>query len=247
MHAFFPSREENTGAAVLVFPGGGYHHLTYDLGGYQIAKWFNTIGVTAFVVNYRLPNSPDVQNRQNVPLQDAQRAMRIVRAHAAEWDLDLARIGVLGTSAGGHLASTLATHREDVSSIGDSLKTLSFRPDFMILISPVISMGEYTHHGSRENLLGKNPSEKQITNFSNELQVTDHTPPAFLIHAANDNAVSPQNSLLFYQAMLKHDKRSTLHIFPKGEHNISVAGNPGSTRLWTDLCEEWLRELNFIE
>ncbi|MDZ7691468.1 MAG: alpha/beta hydrolase [Balneolaceae bacterium] len=247
IHPFIPAPEENTGAAVLIFPGGGYHHLTYNWGGFQLAKWLNAIGVTAFVVNYRLPNSPDLQQRQIVPLQDAQRAVRMVRAHAKQWNIDTTRIGVLGRSAGGHLASTIGTRQEDVSSIGDTLDLHSYKPDFMIMVSPVITLGEYTHEGSRDNLLGPNPSEKLVREFSNELQVSAQTPPAFLVHAANDQAVVPRNSLYFYKALLEHGiNSSSIHIFPQGGHSIGLVGNPGSTELWTDLCEEWLRELKII-
>ncbi|MCW9706589.1 alpha/beta hydrolase [Fodinibius salsisoli] len=248
MHTFVPAKEENTGAAVVIFPGGGYHHLTYDLGGFQLAKWFNTIGVSAFVVNYRLPNSRDLKKPQITPLQDAQRAMRIVRARAEEWQIDPERVGVLGTSSGGHVASTIGTHKQDVSSVGDSLDHYSYQPNFMILISPVITLGEHTHEGSRENLLGPNPSEELVREYSNEFQVTNQTPPAFLVHAANDQAVPPQNSLQFYQALLDHGvSRSSIHIFPRGGHEIGLVGNPGSTKQWTDLCRAWLKELGFIQ
>lgn len=247
MHAFLPAKEENTGAVVLIFPGGGYDHLTYDLGGFQLAKWFNTIGVTAGVVNYRLPNSPDLKKRQIAPLQDAQRAMRLVRSRAEEWQIDPERVGVLGTSSGGHVASTIGTHEEDVSSIGDSLDSYSYQPNFMIMVSPVITLGKYTHEGSRRNLLGPKPSEELVRKYSNERQVTDDTPPTFLVHAANDQAVPPENSLQFYRALLDHGlSRSSLHIFPQGGHEIGLVGNPGSTKQWTDLCRAWLKELGFI-
>src|SRR5699024_1082898 len=247
MHTFVPAKEENTGAAVLIFPGGVYDHLTYDLGGFQLAKWFNTIGVSAFVVNYRLPNSPDLKKRQIAPLQDAQRAMRLVRSRAKEWQIDPERVGVLGTSSGGHVASTIGTHREDVSSIGDSLDGYSYKPNFMVMVSPVITMGKYTHKGSLRNLLGLKPKDKMMQKYSNELRVTKQTPPAFLVHAANDQAVPVQNSLQFYQALLKHGQnRSSIHIFPQGGHEIGLVGNPGSTKQWTALCQAWLNELGFI-
>src|SRR5699024_8854028 len=141
MYAFFPSDDSDTGAAVVIFPGGGYDHITYKLGGTQLAKWFNVMGMSAFVVTYRLPASPDLKNRSIAPLQDDQRAMRIVRANADAWGIDRHKIGVMGTSAGGHVASSLATHlNKDVSAIGDSLDQYSYQPDFMILVSPVITM-----------------------------------------------------------------------------------------------------------
>jgi len=246
-YTFFPSQEENNNSAVLILPSGGYHRLTYILCGTQFAKWLNTIGVNAFVLKYRLPSSPDLLERSIGPLQDAQRAMRLIRANAARWNINPEKIGVMGASAGGHLASTLATYIEDISSIGDSLNALSFMPNFMILISPVISMGEFTHRGSFENLLGQNPSEELIKKYSNELHVNKSTPSAFIIHAADDNAVNPKNSILFYQSLLDNQILSNLHIFPHGGHKIGLINNPGSTDLWTELCELWLRELEIIK
>ncbi|MFH0990575.1 MAG: alpha/beta hydrolase [bacterium] len=243
---FFPSVQENKGVAVLICPGGGYERLAYLISGHQLAKWFNTMGVAAFVLKYRLPNSPDLKQRELAPLQDAQRAIRLIRAHAAEWRIKPEKIGVLGTSAGGHLAATLGTHRNDVSAIGDSLERISFRPDFMLLISPVISMGNYAHAGSRRNLLGENPSNELIKKYSNELQVSPETPPSFLVHAYNDQSVHPQNSILFYQALQDQHVLASLHIFPQGGHSIALRNNPGSTELWIILCEQWLVEMGFL-
>ncbi|MGI4869568.1 MAG: alpha/beta hydrolase [Janthinobacterium lividum] len=246
MYAFFTSKEENKGCAVLICPPGGYAKLTYLIGGTQLAKWFNTMGVSAFVLNYRLPTSPDLQDRSIGPEQDAQRAMRLIRAHAAGWKLDPARIGVMGESAGGHVASMLGTHPEDVSAVGDSLDRLPFAPNFMVLVSPVISMGQYAHLGSRDNLLGKNPPADLLQKFSNELHVTAATPPTFLVHAANDPTVNQRNSLLFYQALVEHDVPGSLHIFPQGGHAIALRNNPGSTSQWPTLCEAWLLEMGFL-
>ncbi|OFY61893.1 MAG: pectin acetylesterase [Bacteroidetes bacterium RBG_13_42_15] len=243
IYAFFTSREENSGGAVLICPSGGYHHLTYQLGGFQLAKWFNTIGMNAFVLIYRLPNSPDLMERHKAPLQDAQRAMRVIRANAGNWNIQTDKIGVMGTSAGGHLATTLATHTEDVSMIGDSLDEYPYHPDFQILISPVITMGTYTHRGSFENLLGDDPSAQIIEKYSNELNVSCTTPPSFLVHAENDKSVSPQNSTLYFQSLLKNDIPVSLHIFPDGGHSIALTNNPGSTQLWSTLCKAWLEEM----
>lgn len=247
MYAFFTSKEENKGCAVLICPGGGYERLTYLLGGTQLAKWFNTMGVTAFVLNYRLPNSPDLQERSVGPEQDAQRALRLIRAHAARWKLDPQRVGIMGGSAGGHLAATLGTHPEDVSAIGDSLDRFSFAPSFLVLVSPVISMGQYAHASSRKNLLGENPSAELVAKFSNELHVSAATPPTFLAHAYNDKAVSQRNSLLFYQALVEHNVPASLHIFPQGGHAIALRNTPGSAGQWTTLCEAWLLEMGFIK
>ncbi len=247
LYTFLPSKEENTGSAVIICPSGGYHHLTYILGGFQLAKWFNTMGMAAFVLKYRLPHSADLIEREKAPLQDAQRAMRIIRANAAEWGIKPDRIGIMGTSAGGHLASTLATHSEDVSCIGDSLDKISFHPDFLILISPVITMGKYTHKESRDNLLGESPAKDLLEKYSSEIQVSTSTPPVFIVHAANDKSVDPLNSLLFYRALSASNiPGCSLHIFPQGEHSIALANNPGSAALWTTLCKMWLTELNII-
>jgi acetyl esterase/lipase len=246
MYAFFPSKDDNNGSAVVIFPGGGYDHVTFNLGGFQLAKWFNILGISAFVVNYRLPNSPDLQQREIGPLQDAQRAMRIVRANAAKWGIKKDKIGVQGSSAGGHLASLLATYAEDVSAVKDAMDTLSFRPDFMILVSPVIDLGQYAHKGSRKQLLGDNPSEEIVKKYSTQNSVTATTPPCFIAGAFNDKAVSPQNSLLFYQALLNKNISTSFHVFPQGGHAIGTNNNPGSTSIWTSLCEMWLKEMGFI-
>ncbi|MBA3694430.1 MAG: alpha/beta hydrolase [Acidobacteria bacterium] len=245
-YAFFPSNQENKGAAVLICPGGGYQHLAYIISGMQLAKWFNTLGISAFVLNYRLPNSPDVRQREIAPLQDAQRAMQIIRANAEKWQIKPDKIGVLGTSAGGHLAANLGTSTEDATKINDELDKFPFNPNFMILVSPVITMGEYAHAGSRKNLLGENPSRQLIEKYSLEKQVTATTPPAFIVHAADDKAVNPRNSLMFYNALLDKSISASLHIFPNGGHAIALRNNPGSTETWTNLCEMWLTEMGFI-
>jgi acetyl esterase/lipase len=246
MYAFFPSRDDNNGSAVVIFPGGGYDHITYNLGGFQLAKWFNMLGMSAFVVNYRLPNSPDLKQRETGPLQDAQRALRIVRANAVKWGIKKDKIGVQGSSAGGHLASLLGTHTEDVSAIKDAMDAISFRPDFMILVSPVIDLGPYAHKGSRKNFLGDNPSADLTAKYSTQNNVTNTTPPCFIADAFNDKAVPPQNSLLFYQALLNKNISTSFHVFPQGGHSIGTNNNPGSTALWIPLCEMWLKEMGFI-
>lgn len=246
MYAYFPSKEENTGSAVVICPGGGYWRLAHDISGHQLAKWFNSLGISAFVLYYRLPHSPDLLEREKGPLQDAQRAIRQIRLNASEWGIQAGKVGVMGTSAGGHLAASLATHNKDLSAIGDAPDTLPFRPNFMILVSPVISMGFYTHEGSRNNLLGENPSEELIQAYSSELQVDKETPPAFIVHAFNDTVVAPHNSLLFFQELLKHGVPASLHVFPQGGHSIALRNNPGSANTWTQLCEKWLEEMKFI-
>lgn len=247
MYAFFPSETENKGAAVVICPGGGYERLAYIISGWQLAKWFNTIGINAFVLNYRLPNDPDLQQREIGPVQDAQRAMRVIRAHAAAWKINPAKIGVQGSSAGGHLAALLSLVQEDYAAINDTLTSLSFHPDFSILVSPVIDMGIYAHAGSRKNLLGEKPSPALVAKYSLQLQVNEHTAPAFVVHAFNDKTVNVHNSLLFYEALVEKGIPSSLHIFPAGGHAIALRNNPGSTDLWTDICESWLQEMGFLE
>jgi acetyl esterase/lipase len=246
MYAFFPSRDDNCGAAVIIFPGGGYTHITMDLGGFQVAKWFNTLGISAFVVKYRLPDSPDLLQRELGPLQDAERAIQMVRAHAGQWNIQRDKLGVMGASAGGHLASLAGTAGEDVTSVRDSVDTFSFRPDFMILVSPVIDMGTYAHRGSRSSLLGPHPSEELIIKYSTQNRVTPRTPPCFIADAFNDGTVDPRNSLLFYRSLLDNKVSASFHVFPQGGHAININNNPGSTVLWKDLCESWLKEMGFI-
>jgi acetyl esterase/lipase len=246
MYAFFPSAQENKGSAVIICPGGGYERLAYITGGTQLAKWFNTMGITAFVLIYRLPNSPDLVQREIGPLQDAQRAIRVVRSRATEWGIKPEKIGVMGTSAGGHLAALLSTRDDDVSAIRDPLDHISFAPNFMILVSPVISMGKLAHTGSRKNLLGENPSTELIEKYSIELQVTPKTPPCFLVGAFNDKSVHPANSEMLYASLLGKKIVTSFHVFPQGGHAIGVGNNPGSTALWTPLCEAWMREMGVI-
>lgn len=245
-YAYFPSIQENKGAAIVICPGGGYERLAYQISGIQLAKWFNSIGISAFVLNYRLPNSPDLQQREIAPLQDAQRAMRVIRANAEKWQIKSDKIGIMGSSAGGHLAANLGVATEDFAKIGDDLDKLPFAPNFMILVSPVITMGELTHAGSKKNLLGENPNKELVEKYSLDKQVTAKTPPAFIVHAFDDKSVSVRNSLMFYNALLDKNISASLHIFPTGGHAIALRNNPGSTETWTTLCEMWMIEMGFI-
>ena len=246
MYAFFPSKDDNCGAAVIIYPGGGYSHIALNLGGFQLAKWFNTLGISAFVVKYRLPNSPDAVKSELAPLQDGQRALQIVRANAGKWNIQKNKIGAMGASAGGHLAAWVGTAEDDITSLKDSIDKNSFQPNFMILVSPVIDMGEFAHKGSRESLLGKNPSDDLIKKYSPQNNVTAQTPPCFIADAFNDKTVQPINSLLFYQALLVHKISTSFHVFPQGGHAINVNNTPGSASLWKELCEAWLKEMGFI-
>lgn len=246
-YVFESSKTENKGAAVLIIPGGGYARLAYRISGFQLAKWFNTMGITAFVLNHRLPQSPDVKVSYQAPLQDAQRAIRYIRAHADRWGIEKEKIGVMGCSAGAHLSACLSTMTEDWSTVGDELDGFSFVPNFTILISPVISMGETAHRGSRENLLGKYDTPALRSLFSCDERVTSQTPPAFVVHAMNDSSVSCLNSIAYFKA-LKENKvaKSTLHIFPEGGHSIALRNNPGTANSWTLLAEKWLLEIGIL-
>ena len=246
MYAFMVPKSENRGTSVLICPGGGYERLSHLYNGFNFAKWFNSIGVNAFVLIYRLPHQQDLQQRQLAPLQDAQRALKIIRGHSVKWNLKRDKIGVMGVSAGGHVASTLATHKDDIATIKDVLDTVSSRPDFMILLSPVISMGQYAHPGSKRNFLGADTTQKMIADYSNERMVSTFTPPSFIVHALNDSTVKVQNSLLFYHALVEKKVNASIHIFPQGGHGIRLDDNPGSTDLWMNLLELWLKETKMI-
>jgi len=245
-YAYFPSAAENKKAAVLICPGGGYERLAYVISGTQLAKWFNTMGVSAFVLNYRLPNSPDLKERATGPLQDAQRAVKMIRANASKWGIDPTKIGIQGSSAGGHLAALASVSTVDIAAVGDSLDKVSPSVNFSILVSPVIDLGTHAHKGSRRNLLGDNPSDELVARYSPHRNVTSVTCPAFLVHAFNDKSVDARNSLMFYQALLEKNIPSSLHIFPGGGHAIALRNNPGSTEQWTSLCESWMVEMGFI-
>ena len=246
VHVFATSKAENKHAAVLIIPGGGYARLAYQTSGWQLAKWFNTMGITAFVLSHRLPHSPDVITGHEAPLADAQRAMRYIRANAQQYDID--KVGVMGCSAGGHLSACLSTFDEDWGLGNDSLDNYATRPDFTLLISPVISMNEYVHKGSRDNLLGKDASSELLNQFSCNKRVSEQTPPAFMVHANNDRSVSPLNSILYYTALKENNiEKSALHIFPEGGHSIALRNNPGSTQMWSALAEAWLYEIGVLK
>jgi acetyl esterase/lipase len=246
MYAFLVPKSENKGTTVLICPGGGYERLSHLYNGFNFAKWFNAHGINAFVLLYRLPHQQDIKNRQTAPLTDVQRAVRMLRANADKWSLEKNKIGVMGVSAGGHVASTLGTYPDDVSTISDSLSAVPFRPDFMILLSPVITMGRYAHPGSRKNFLGADTTKAFIEKYSNELQVTSATPPTFLVHAQNDSTVNVRNSLLFHHALIEKNVQASIHVFPQGGHGIGLVDNPGSTDLWLSLLYLWLNEKRFV-
>lgn len=246
MYSFVVPKSENNGTAVLICPGGGYERVSYIYNGFNIAKWFNALGINAFVLVYRLPHQKDLVNRQIAPLQDAQRAMKLIRANAAAWNINTEKVGVMGISAGGHVAGMLGTQCMDMSGINDRLDSVKHIPDFMLLLSPVVTMGKYAHGGSKKNFLGADTTRRLAELYSNDLQVSSCTPPAFIVHAQNDSTVKVQNSLLLYSALVEKKINASLHIFPQGGHGIRLDENPGSTDLWVNLLELWLKEMKFV-
>ena len=238
LKAYLVSEEAATGAAVLICPGGGYQFLAIDHEGYQIAEWLNSMGISAFVLKSRLPDDQIMEDKSLGPLQDAQKAMRILRSNAKKWNIDPNKIGVLGFSAGGHLAASLST-LYDTKVYPDDTK-VSARPDFSILIYPVISFQEgLTHGGTRNSLLGKAPTKDQINHFSNELQVNGETPPALLIHSIDDTAVPVENSLAYAKQLKKYGVEVELHAFADGGHGYGL-GRGGTHSIWNKNAENWL-------
>lgn len=244
LFAFLPAKEERKPMAIIVIPGGGYRHLTYDLGGYSYAKWLNTLGISAFVLNYRLPTSPDLKQRELGPLQDVQAAIKLIRKNAVQYGISPDEIGVLGTSAGGHLAAMVSNIPTDYTELKGDWSTISTVPNFAILVSPVIDLGEFAHKGSRVNLLGENASQGKIAEYSMQNRVTEKTPPTILFHAQNDNAVPVINSILYYEAMSKNQVKGAMFIFPQGEHNIGISNKTELTDNWKKLCADWLGEIS---
>lgn len=246
LEVYLPDEHLATGKGVLIFPGGGYTILAYEWEGTEFAKWLNSHGIAGIVVKYRLPLSESLTDAKEAPLVDAQRAVRLVRYHAKEWGLNQGEIGIMGFSAGGHLASTLSTqydHHTDRET--DEIDTLSARPDFSVLAYPVISFRDAgAHSGSRRNLLGENPSQEMIDRFSGELNVTANTPPTFLVHSQDDQSVPVENSLLYYKALHRHGVMASLHVYPTGGHGFAFGTGRGSVEGWTSVLLEWLKSLN---
>jgi acetyl esterase/lipase len=235
-----------TKTAVIILPGGGYGHLAIDYEGHDVAAWFNSFGVTAFVLKYRMHATGHMHP---VPMMDGQRAIRTVRARAAEWEIDPKQIGVLGFSAGGHLASTLGTHFDKGNDQAkDEIDRVSSRPDFLVLCYPVISLeSPSTHRGSRANLLGESPDPKLVHSLSNETQVTKDTPQTFIFQTSDDKAVPAENSVAFYLALHKAGVPAEMHIFQSGRHGLGLAKDTPGARLWPELCHEWLNARGLLK
>jgi acetyl esterase/lipase len=223
----------------VICPGGGYRILASSHEGYDIAAKFNEIGVSALVLYYRLPADSAQVEKKYAPLQDAQAAIALVRTNAAKWNIDPAKVGIMGFSAGGHLAATASTHfNKDYTG---SLSGANLRPDFSILLYPVISMRPFGHGGSKQSLLGKNPTEEELALFSNEEQVTAQTPKAFIVHASDDNAVPLKNSLLYAERLTANKVPVDLHVYAKGGHGFGLNNKTTSGDLWFDRLITWMK------
>ncbi len=235
---FLPAKDKANGTAVIICPGGGYVHLAIDHEGYEVAHSLNDMGIVAIVLKYRLPSDSTMIDKTIGPLQDAQQAIKLIRENASAWGVNPDRVGIMGFSAGGHLASTAGTHF--TKAVIEHKAGTSLRPDFMILGYPVISFSDSIgHRGSRDNLLGHHPSEAQIREYSNELQVTAQTPPTFLVQAFDDKTVKAENSLYFYEALLRNGVPSEMHLYPHGGHGFGLH-NRTTNDQWIERLQNWL-------
>jgi acetyl esterase/lipase len=244
--ADLPDNNKANGAAIVICPGGGYGHLAMGHEGHEIGQWLNSIGVAGFIVDYRHRGKGYAHP---APLDDAQRAIRTVRANAKTWQVDPQRVGILGFSAGGHLASTAATHFDEGDKQShDPIERVSSRPDFAVLCYAVIAFDEpFTHRGSQRNLIGEDAKPELVRQLSNEKQVTANTPPTFLWHTTEDRAVPPENSVQFYLACIRNDVPAELHVFAKGRHGVGLAKGIVGTSNWPKLCEAWLQGRGFTD
>jgi len=243
LEVYLPEKEKATGTAVIICPGGSYKVLTYQGEGVRTAKEFVKKGIAAFVLKYRLPDDSTMVDKATGPLQDAQQAIKILRENAEKWGIDNKRIGVMGFSAGGHLAATVATHFQ--KAVIENQNNTNLRPDFLILVYPVISMQDgLTHHDSRENLLGKNPAKETIDLYSNELQVDGNTPPAYITHAGDDKLVDVDNSIVFYEKLRHSNVSAELLIYPKGGHGF-IFGLPVDD--WMGPIYKWMQKFNWTK
>lgn len=242
---FLPANPNPAAPGIIICPGGGYSHLAMDHEGYDVAKVLNEWGVAAFVLKYRLPNDACMTNKEIVPLMDAQQAMKLVRENAEKWKVNANNIGVMGFSAGGHLASTFGTHF--TQSVISNPTNGSLRPDFMVLLYPVISFSDsITHQGSKTNLIGKNPTPELIHNFSNEEQVTPQTPPTFLVHAVDDKTVPVANSIRFLETLQRNKVPAEMHLYQKGGHGFGMH-NKTTKEEWMQTMKNWLLTNGFLK
>ena len=244
LSVYLPKDLKANGTAVIILPGGGYSHLSINKEGVKIAEWLNSLGITAFLLKYRLPNDKIMKDKAIGPLQDAQQAMRYIRKNSTNWNINPDKIGIIGFSAGGHLGATLSTQYD--KKVTSEIDTTSARPNFAILIYPVISMRKnISHSGSKTALLGNRPNKKLVNNYSSEKKVNRLTPPTFLVHATDDKSVSFKNSLIYYNALQKHSIPVELHLYEKGGHGFGI--KPKDIVLnWTTDCENWLKNHKFI-
>ena len=240
---FLPKEQPAPVSAIVVCPGGGYGGLAINHEGYAVGEYLNSIGVACLMLKYRLPKKGYMHP---VPLQDAQRAIRLARSKTADWNINPARIGVMGFSAGGHLASTAGTHYDmGNSSANNPVDKLSCRPDFMVLIYPVVSFKDFPHVGSKNNLIGTNAPADLVENLSNETQVTSNTPPTFLVHADDDKGVPSENSINFYLALRKAKVPAEMHVYEKGGHGFGIGrGRTVAGSSWQERLGDWLRSRN---
>jgi len=242
MEIYLPEKAKSTGAAVIICPGGGYAVVVYQAEGIRTAKVFAKSGVAAFVLKYRLPKDSTMVNKTIGPLQDAQQAIKVVRENAARWGIDSNKVGIMGFSAGGHLASTEATHY--AKAVIENSDNTNLRPDFQILVYPVISMQDsLTHLGSRTNLLGKDPSKELVDEYSSELHVDDNTPPAYITQAGDDKTVDVENSIVYYEKLRYHNVAAELHLYPHGGHGFVLFQK---TEDWMAPVFKWMRDSKWI-
>lgn len=233
LEVYLPSSIINSGAMVMICPGGGYGSLAYDKEGTDIAKWLNGHGIAAAVLKYRLPEDQSNDIPHLSPLMDAKRGIELLRSKGVHWGIDSNKVGIMGFSAGGHLAATLGTHFEEVN-----------RPDFMILIYPVVTMkNDYTHAGSRNNLLGEDPSKELVDHYSNELQIGANTPTTFILHCEDDVVVPVENSLQLYRALKEKGVKVEMHLYPEGGHGFAMGLQKGRLATWRSLLLEWLKSI----
>lgn len=246
LRIYLPSQEKATGAAVVICPGGGYGILAIDHEGYELAEWFNSFGVAAFVLKYRLPDDRIMEDKSTGPLMDAQQAIAMVRGHADQWNIDPDRIGIMGFSAGGHLAASALTQFD--RPVAPTEEVMNIKPNFGILIYPVISFVEdFMHKGSKNKLLGENPDEALVRRFSPELNVSKETPPTFLIANTDDYGVPPENSIAFYQALKNRGVATELHIYGSGGHGYGMGKGKGPVESWPQRCKAWLEAMGWLE